>query len=119
MAGKRRILAVNALFFSLGALAATFQFCGFLLSLLNDAKPPPKAINCLGNAAIARLRHIQELTVVEVECGEIRGGQNSGGLTCLIEFCRKVTAKPPPKAINCSDYQLVDQKLYSNDKLEN
>ena len=114
MAGKRRILAVNALFFSLGALAATFQFCGFLLSLLNDAKPPPKEINCLGNAAIARLRHIQELTVVEVECGEIRGGHNSGGLTCLIEFCRKVTAKPPPKAINCSGNTAVARLRHMN-----
>ena len=114
MASKRRILAVNALFFSLGALAATFQFCSFLLSLLNDAKPPPKAINCLGNAAIARLRHIQELTVVELECGEIRGGHNSGGLTCLIEFCRKVTAKPPPKAINCSGNTAVARLRHMN-----
>jgi len=34
MAGERRILAVSVLFFSLSALAATFQCCGFLLSLL-------------------------------------------------------------------------------------
>jgi len=34
MAGKRRAMAVNALVFSLAALAAAFQFYGFLLSLL-------------------------------------------------------------------------------------
>ena len=34
IAGKRRVLAVNALLLSLTALAATFQCCGFLLSLL-------------------------------------------------------------------------------------
>ena len=34
MAGKRPVLAVNALLLSLTALAATFQYCGFLLSLL-------------------------------------------------------------------------------------
>ena len=34
MAGKWRILVVSVLFLSLSALAATFQWCGFLLSLL-------------------------------------------------------------------------------------
>ena len=34
MAGERRILAVSVLFLSLSALAATFQCCDFLLSLL-------------------------------------------------------------------------------------
>ena len=61
---------------------------------LNDAKPPPKAINCSGNAALHDFdTYEQELTVVEVQCGEIRGGQNSGGLTCFIEFCRKESGR--------------------------
>ena len=34
MAGERRLLAVSVLFLSLSALAATFQCCDFLLSLL-------------------------------------------------------------------------------------
>ena len=34
MAGEQHILAVSVLFLSLSALAATFQCCGFLLSLL-------------------------------------------------------------------------------------
>ena len=31
----------------------------------------------------------EELYVVEVEYGGIQGGQNSGGLTCTTECCRK------------------------------
>ena len=34
MAGKRRVMAVNALLLSLAGLAITFQCCGFLLSLI-------------------------------------------------------------------------------------
>ena len=63
MAGKRRILAVNALFLSLGALVATFQHCGFLLSLLMTQSLRQKQLTVQAtqqyNAAVARLRHIR------------------------------------------------------------
>ena len=63
MTGKRRILAVNALFLSLGVLAATFQHCGFLLSLLMTQSLRQKQLTVQAtqqyNAAVARLRHIR------------------------------------------------------------
>ena len=35
-----------------------FSMLWLFIVTLNDAKPPPKAINCSGNAAVARLRHM-------------------------------------------------------------
>ena len=43
-AGKPRVLAINALLHSLGALAATFSAGLSIVNLSNDAKPPPKLI---------------------------------------------------------------------------
>ena len=94
MAGKRRILAVNVLFFSLGALATTFQCCGFLLSLLMMQSLRQRQLTVQATPLLHDFdTYEQELTVVEVQCGEIRGGQNSGGLTCFIEFFRKESGR--------------------------
>ena len=54
---------MNALFLSLGALAATFQCCGFLLSLLMMQSLRQRQLTVQAtqqyNAAVARLRHIR------------------------------------------------------------
>jgi len=63
MAGERRILAVGVLFLSLSALAAAFQCCGFLLSLLLIQSLHQRQLTAQAtwqyNAAVARLRRIR------------------------------------------------------------
>lgn len=63
MSGERRVLAVNALLLSLAALAAMFQCCGFLLSLLMMQSLRQRQLVLQAtqqyNVAVARLRLVR------------------------------------------------------------
>ena len=67
MAGKRKILALNAIFLALASLATAFQCCGFLLSylLIEKRRQQRIALQMVNqyNVAVARLKHVRRRAV--------------------------------------------------------